>query len=166
MDFLETFGIFWKMAGKFEFGIEIKPLMHLLEISIFFTKSCHCQTYQNYSQPPHRLQNSAFQSHFSASKIIGGITFTNEIFRKLWFLKYFVFQKCAQFLLALLIILIGLTMTLSSGKMLFSHRCICDLMPNLIKKSWIVSTRYVSCFIQRQSQTIFGLRNGVTSLLK
>ena len=35
----------------------------------FFTKSCHRQTYQNYEQPPQRLQNSDFQSHFSASKI-------------------------------------------------------------------------------------------------
>ena len=30
----------------------------------FFTKSCHRQTYQNYEQPPQRLQNSYFQSHF------------------------------------------------------------------------------------------------------
>ena len=35
----------------------------------FFTKSCHRQTYQNDEQPPQRLQNSYFQSHFSASKI-------------------------------------------------------------------------------------------------
>ena len=35
----------------------------------FFTKSCHRQTYQNYEQPPQRLQNLYFQSHFSASKI-------------------------------------------------------------------------------------------------
>ena len=33
-----------------------------------FTKSCHRQTYQNYEQPPKRLQNSYFHSHFSASK--------------------------------------------------------------------------------------------------
>ena len=35
----------------------------------FFTKSCQRQTYQNYEQPPQRLQNSDFQSRFSASKI-------------------------------------------------------------------------------------------------
>ena len=35
----------------------------------FFTKLCHRQTYQNYEQPPQRLQNSYFQSHFSVSKI-------------------------------------------------------------------------------------------------
>ena len=59
----------------------------------FFTKSCHRQTYQNYEQRPQRLQNSDFQSHFSASKINGiflnlffceeyqtkRTTFTNEI---------------------------------------------------------------------------------------
>jgi hypothetical protein len=37
----------------------------------FFTKSCHCQTYQNYEQSPQRLQKLYFQSHFSASKING-----------------------------------------------------------------------------------------------
>ena len=27
----------------------------------FFTKSCHCQTYQNYEQPPRTSQNSYLQ---------------------------------------------------------------------------------------------------------
>ena len=45
----------------------IKPRMHLWEISIFFTKACHRQIYQNYEQPPQSLQNLYFQSHFSAS---------------------------------------------------------------------------------------------------
>ena len=70
----------------------------------FFTKSCHCQTYQNYEQPPQSLQNVYFQSHFSPSKInriflifffkeynTRRTTFTNEIFWKRWLLKYFVF---------------------------------------------------------------------------
>ena len=35
----------------------------------FFTKSCHCQTYQNYEQPPRTSKNSYFQSHFSVLKI-------------------------------------------------------------------------------------------------
>ena len=30
--------------------LDMKPCMHLVEISIFFTKSCHYQTYQNYEQ--------------------------------------------------------------------------------------------------------------------
>ena len=34
-----------------------------IENKHFFTKSCHRQTYQNYEQPPQRLQNLYFQSH-------------------------------------------------------------------------------------------------------
>ena len=45
------------------------------------------------------------------------------------------------FLLSLFIILVGLTMTLFSDKMLNSHRCIHGLMPNLIKKSWTLSRK-------------------------
>ena len=40
-------------------------------------------------------------------------------------------------------ILVGLTMTLFSEKMLISHRYIHGLMPNLIKKSWTVSSIYI-----------------------
>ena len=60
-----------------------------------------------------------------------------------WFLKYFVFYKCAHFLSALFKILVVLPMTLFSEKMLNSHRCIHGLMPNLIKKSWTVSNPYI-----------------------
>ena len=42
-----------------------------IENKHFFTKSCHRQTYQNYEEPPQRLQNLYIQSHFSASKING-----------------------------------------------------------------------------------------------
>ena len=48
--------------------LSIKPCVHILEISIFFTKSCHRQTYQNYDQPP-RSQNLYFQSHLCVLKI-------------------------------------------------------------------------------------------------
>ena len=37
-------------------------------------------------------------------------------------------------------ILISLTRLLFNEKMLISNRCICGLMPNMIKKSWTVST--------------------------
>ena len=71
----------------------------------FFTKWGHRQTYQNYEQPCQRSQNFEFQSHFSVSKIgrifpkknfceeylIRRPTYINEIFWKLWFLKYFIF---------------------------------------------------------------------------
>ena len=48
-----------------------------------------------------------------------------------WFWKDFIFQKCAQFLSALLMIFIGLTMI---WHMMISNRCICGFMPNLHKK--------------------------------
>ena len=38
-------------------------------------------------------------------------------------------------------ILVGLTMTLFSEKMLISTRCTCGFIPNLRKKSWMVSSR-------------------------
>ena len=44
---------------------------------------------------------------------------------------------------ALFIILVGLMMTLFSDEMLISNRCIRGLMPNMIKKSWMVSSTYV-----------------------
>ena len=47
----------------------IKPCIYVVERSIFFTKSFHHQTYQNYKQPPQTSQNSDFQSHFSVFKI-------------------------------------------------------------------------------------------------
>ena len=43
-------------------------------------------------------------------------------------------------LAALFNILVSLTMTLFSEKVLISNRCISGLMSNLIKKSWTVST--------------------------
>ena len=43
---------------------------------------------------------------------------------------------------ALFIILVSLTMTLFSGKMLLSNTCICGFIPNSHKKSWTVSTTY------------------------
>ena len=123
----------------------------------FFTKSCHRQTYQNYEQPSERLQNLYFQSHFSASKIngifliffsvknirLGDRLLYLNFFENFDFLSTLVFSKCAQFLSALFIILVVLPMTLFSEKMLISHRCIHVLMPNLIKKSWTVSTKDV-----------------------
>ena len=58
----------------------IKPCLHILKISIFFTESCHHQTYQNYEQPSQSLQNLYFQSYFLASKI-------NPIFLIFFFCK-------------------------------------------------------------------------------
>ena len=48
----------------------IKPRKNLLEISIFSLNDVIIRPTKNiYEQPPQRLQNSAFQSSFSASKI-------------------------------------------------------------------------------------------------
>ena len=45
----------------------------------------------------------------------------------------------------LFIILVDLVMAISSDKILISHTCIRGLMPNLIKKSWMVSSPDVVC---------------------
>jgi hypothetical protein len=47
--------------------------------------------------------------------------------------------KCSRWLF---IILVSLTMAWFSEKMLIFNICRCGLMPNLIKKSWTVSTNY------------------------
>ena len=39
--------------------------MHLVEFIIFSLYLCRCQAYQNYQQPPQRLQNSDFQWNLS-----------------------------------------------------------------------------------------------------
>ena len=85
----------------------MKPCMNLVKIRIFFTKSGHGQTYQNYEQPPQTSQNLYFQSHFFVFKI-------GQIFQKKISMKNY-----AQFLLALFIILVGLMMTRFSEKCLF-----------------------------------------------
>ena len=108
-------------------------------------------------------QSSDFQSHFSVSKIgwifpkkiceeylIRRPIYINEIFWKLWFLKYFIYWKCAQFLSALIIILVSLRMTFFSEKILISNRCISGLMSYLIKKSWTVSSPYAFISISVQ----------------
>ena len=58
-----------------------------------------------------------------------------------------VFQKCAQFLSALFIIFVNLTMTLFSENVLISTRSISSLMPNLIKKSLTDSKVQSQAFI-------------------
>ena len=50
-----------------------------------FIISGHCQTNQNYQQPPQRWQNSCFQSHFSPIKI--GLIFRIFFLRRLLLLN-------------------------------------------------------------------------------
>ena len=58
-----------KSVQDFLIKLDMKPCMHLVEISIFFTKLYHRQTYRNYEQPSQTSQNSYFQSYFSVFKI-------------------------------------------------------------------------------------------------
>ena len=83
---LDTFQYFLSKLG-------IKPLMHLLKISNFFTKSCHRQTYQNYEQKRQKLdtflENNVLQkSKFSKKNICKSwspslIFFKEKKFRKI-----------------------------------------------------------------------------------
>ena len=70
----------WEVETVQDFLIKLDIISHTYAYigNKHFFKSCHRQTYQNYEQPPQRLQNSYFQSHFSASKI-------NRIFLKFFF---------------------------------------------------------------------------------
>ena len=98
--------------------LDMKPRMHLVEISIF--------SLNNVTIRPTKIMNRADKNWAHLKKI-----------------KYFKnqnFQKCAQFLLALFIILVGLTVILFSEKMLISTRCIRGFMSNWIKKNLTVST--------------------------
>jgi hypothetical protein len=47
-------GLSPESVQDFLIKLDIKPCM-LVEISIFFTKSCHAQTYQNYEQSRQKL---------------------------------------------------------------------------------------------------------------
>ena len=53
----------------------------------------------------------------------------------------------------LFIILVGLTMTWYSEKMPIFNRCIGGLMPNLIKKSWTVSSRATHLLVTKRHWT-------------
>ena len=48
-------GLWVDTVTDFFIELGMKPFMHLVEISIFFTKSCHGQTYQNYEQSRQKL---------------------------------------------------------------------------------------------------------------
>ena len=92
----------------------------------FFTKYCHCQTYQNYDQPPQTSQNSDFQSHFSVLKLIK--SFQKNYLKNIGLGDQLLIQNVSKnvpnFSLALFIILVGLMVALYSEKMLISTRCI------------------------------------------
>ena len=75
------------------------------ENNIFLIKSCHCQTYKNYEQPPQSLYILAKSLFGIKNQQTNGIcliffckeyftsrsTFMSELFWKLWFLEYFIY---------------------------------------------------------------------------
>ena len=64
----------------------MEPHLHLLEINIFFTKLCHCQTYQNYEQPPQRLQILTFFSIKNQRNL--SEFFCEEYLTSFWFMSF------------------------------------------------------------------------------
>ena len=131
ISWIDLLGIYIRDCPRFFDQVGHQTIYACIENKCFFTKSCHCQTYQNYEQPPQSLQNLYFQSHFLASKIKGifliffssvkNIRLGDQLLLMnfFWKLKYFVFWKCAQFFSPLFIILVGLTMTWYCEKCLF-----------------------------------------------
>jgi hypothetical protein len=135
--------------------------MHLLEISIFSLNNDLLRLTKIMNNLVKDLKIPSFKVIFQCLKLVESFqkkqtcekylirrpTYINEMFWKKWFLKYFIYYKCAQFLSALFIILVCLMMTLFSEKVLLSHRCITGLMPILIKKSWTDSTDDISTLL-------------------
>ena len=89
-----------------------------------------------------KIQSNLFWIFFCEEYLTRRSTFINKIFWNFDF-ESTLFLKCAQFLSALFIIMVGLTMALFSEKVLISHKCLRGLMPNLIKKSWMVSNTHL-----------------------
>ena len=115
----------------FLINLDMTPCMHLVEISLFLTKSCHRQTYQNYEQPPQSLQNLYIQSHFRHQKSTKsfGIFFCEEyLTRRSTFVNVIFWQLCFLKMCPIFV-----------GSVHNFGRCIHGLIPNLIKQSWTVS---------------------------
>ena len=118
----------------------MKPCMHIVKISVFSLNNVIARL----------TKILIFKVIFRCWKLVESFqifflleeywtrrpNFSKRCFWKVWFLKYFIFKKWAQFLSALFIILVSLTMTLFSKKVLLSNRCIHGFMPNSQKKSW------------------------------
>ena len=114
----------------------------------FFTK--HRQTYPKYEQRRQKLGTflenkvGTFKNFINISWSLNQIFLTEIFFWKdstnFLHRKMTLEVRILRCLRRLFIILVSLTMTLFSEKMLISHICIRGLMPNLIKKSWTVSS--------------------------
>ena len=91
------------------------------------------------------LTNDCFTNFFLSFKAIFQCLNLVETFQKKICEEYLIrrptYKLILRSLTRLLIILVSLTRSLFSEKMLISNRCISALMPKLIKKSWTVSTK-------------------------
>ena len=84
----------------------------------FFSKKCHCKTL------PKLWTTSSNISKFWFSKSIFSENWLTLSKKILWTIKYFYFLKKYPILLALFMILVGLTVTLFGEKLLISTKCI------------------------------------------
>ena len=116
-----------------------------IENKHFFTKSCHCQTYQPTKNGPifRKQSTSKFSKNAINKSWSPNLIFFTEKNQKdsidFWCSKMTLNVRILQSLRRLFIILVGLTMTWFIEKMLIFNICRHGLMPNLIKKSWTVS---------------------------
>ena len=74
---------------------------------------------------------------------------------------YFIFTKYDQYLPALFIILVNLTMTCFREKMLIYTRCTSGFMPNLFKKSATVSNAHIFVLKKVSSELRFTIANPI-----
>ena len=101
---LTTQGIFTRVPPIFLIKLDIKPLMHLLEISIFSPNNDLVRLTKIMNNRFKDLEILSFKVIFQCLKLVESFqkkfceeylirrpTFINEIFWKLWFLKYFIY---------------------------------------------------------------------------
>ena len=101
----------------------------------------HVWTERAAAAAPACSECSSIRYHSNFFVQVGLITTYSAIGNHNIFTKTYV-----NYVLALqrsLIILVGLTMTWNSEKMMISYNCIRGFMPNSHKKSWMVSKQYV-----------------------
>ena len=126
IDIVHTADLKSRDRPRFLIKLGIKLLlMHLLEISIFSLNNDLVRLTEIMNNLVKDLKILSLKVIFKCLKLV-------QSFQKKFSVKYLY----AQFLSALFIILVSLTMTTFSEKMLISTRCIHGFMSNLIKKSW------------------------------
>ena len=127
-----------KTVQDFLIKLGIKPLMHLLEISIFSLNHDILRLTKIMNNLVKDLKILSFKAIFQCLNLVE--TFKKKICEE-YLIRRPTYKLILRSLTRLLIILVSLTRSLFSEKMLISNRCISALMPKLIKKSWTVSTK-------------------------